>query len=77
MGRREGRAVRLFEHAVRLLPECTTNMLGTTSGKLVQNLRNYGHRLRKLAEKDPDGRFWPTLQKANLKMIKFLLDAMR
>jgi hypothetical protein len=77
MSDRKERAVRLFDHALRLLPKCTTGRSGKTGGKLEQSLQNYGHRLRELAREDPDSVFWSTLQKANLKMIKYLLDNLR
>ncbi len=76
MSRQKQKAVRVFEHALRLLTKCGTDMSSKTSGKLEQSLQNYGHRLRRLAEEDPEEEFWSALQQANLKMIKYLRDLM-
>jgi len=77
VGKQKRKAVRVFEHALRLLAKCNTDMSSKTSGKSEQNLQNYDHRLRKLAEEDPENEFWSTLQRANLKMIRYLRDLVR
>ena len=68
------RAVRVFDHALRLLSRCRSDLSRKTSGKSELSLQNYGHRLRKLAEDGPEEEFWSILQRANLKMIKQLRD---
>jgi hypothetical protein len=75
MKTRQLKAVRMFEHALRLLPKCDENMSGKTGGKLMLSLQNYCRRLKALAEGDPEQLFWPTLQKANLKLIKYVLHS--
>jgi len=77
MKKQRQKAVRVFEHALRLLLKCRADMSRKTGGKLELSLRNYGHRLRKLAEHDPDDEFWSALQRAELKMIKCLRDSTR
>jgi hypothetical protein len=74
MKRNRMKAVRLFEHAIRLLPAPVANSSSRTSGKSELGLRNYKRRLRKLAADDPGKVFWPTLQKAILKLIKCFRD---
>ena len=75
---RKNAAVRMFEQAVRLaLRIREPGMSGMTSGRLAANLRKYVGRLKNLARDDPDNRFWLVLQRAILKLVKYLRDLNR
>ena len=71
--KRKVAAVRMFEQAVRIAIRTTVlDILGMTSGKLANNLLAYVGRLKRLAQDDPDNLFWSTLQKAILKLLKYV-----
>jgi hypothetical protein len=73
---RKKAAVRMFEQAVRITTRTSEfSMSGTTSGRLGTNLRRYVGRLKHLAQEGPNDLFWPTLQKAILKLVKYVRDA--
>jgi hypothetical protein len=76
MNKNKVKAVRMFEHALRLVKR-VGNMSGKTSGKLELSLQNYCRRIRKLSGEDPDHEFWSSLERANLKLIKYVRDLMR
>lgn len=66
-------AVRMFEQAVRIATRVgELGVSGMTSGRLEVNLRSHASHLRRLAENDPDNVFWIILQKAVLKLVKYV-----
>ncbi len=78
MHNRKKSAVRMFEQGVRIAIRTTEiDMSGMTSGRLATNLRAYVGRLNRLAQDDPNNLFWSTLQKAILKLVKYVRDAAR
>ena len=71
-------AVRMFEQAVRISIRSTLlDMSGMTSGRLESNLLAYVGRLKRLAQDDPDSLFWPSMQRAILKLIKYVRNLPR
>jgi hypothetical protein len=73
---RKKSAVRMFTQAVRLaIRRSEDGMSGMASGRLATNLRMYTGKLNRLAQDDPDNSFWPILQKAILKLVKYVRDS--
>lgn len=72
---RRQRAVRMLDHAVRLMPTGESSLSGMAAGRLASDLRKYVRLLRNLARDDPDNRFWEVLQRAILKLGKYLRRA--
>jgi hypothetical protein len=72
---RRKRALRMLEHAVRLaVPLAKSGMSGTENGRLAQVLRKDVYLLKALLKDDPDDKFWETLQKAILRLVKVVRD---
>jgi hypothetical protein len=75
---RKKSAVRMFTQAVRIaIRHCEDGVSGMASGRLATNLRMYIGKLNRLAQDDPDNLFWPILQKAILKLVKYVRDSAR
>jgi len=71
-------AVRMFEQAVRIATRANLlDISSMTSGRLAKSLLAYVGRLKRLAQDDPDNLFWATLQKAILKLVKYVRDLPR
>jgi len=62
-------AMRLFDRAARI---ATSDRLNAKSGRPEDDLRRYVKKLRALSQNDPDKRFWTMLEKANLKLLKYM-----
>jgi len=75
---RKKAAVRMFEQAVRIaVPKTDLDISGMTSGRLTKSLLAYVGRLKRLAADDPDDKFWPTLQRVILKLVKYVRNSAR
>jgi len=72
---RSKRALRMLEHAVGLaVPLANSGMSGTENGRLAQVLRKDISLLKALLKDDPDDKFWETLQKAILRLVRVVRD---
>jgi hypothetical protein len=73
MSKRKQRAVRLLELTVRkTICSGQTGVSGSHAGGSAEVLERYVMRLKKLARDDSDNMFWPTLQKAILRILRLL-----
>jgi hypothetical protein len=73
MNRKKAIAVRLFGRAVKLsLRIASPDWLSKESGRTTDDLCRYQARLRELSERDPDKLFWTTLERANLKLLRYV-----
>jgi hypothetical protein len=71
-------AVRMVEQLIRMTVRSSgSSMSGNETGRLAENLHGYLRLLRKLAESDPDERFWRILHRVNVKVLRHLLQAQR
>jgi hypothetical protein len=76
--RRKKSAVRMMEQLVRMVIRSpVTTMSERETGRSEPNLQRYLRVLKKLAEKDPDERFWNILHRVDLKILKHLLQTKR
>lgn len=67
-------AVRLLGQAVRLVSQvAATNGLLDQSDRSIPDLGRYMVKLKELVKHDAEGRFWQVFQRANLKLLKYLL----
>jgi hypothetical protein len=70
---RKTSAVRMLEQAVRRsICAAEFRMSGMATGRLETDLRKYVALLKRLAQDDPSEEFWEILQKAILKLVKYL-----
>jgi hypothetical protein len=73
MGKRKQRAVRLLELTVRkTIRTGRAGVSGSHAGGSAEALERYVWKLKKLARDDRDNVFWPTLQKAILRILRLL-----
>jgi hypothetical protein len=76
--KRKRSAVRMMEQLLRILIRpSTTTMSERETGRSAANLQKYLRVLKKLAEKDPDEKFWDILHRVDLKILKHLLQFKR
>ena len=69
--RRKMTAVRLLEQAAKLAAK--TNGLLDQSDRSILDLGRYMGKLKGLVKHDPEDKFWQVFQRANLKLLKYLL----
>jgi len=66
-------ALCLFRHAVeKAIRTAGLNRLNAYAGRSEDELRKYLRKLARLDESDPDRTFWVLLEKANLKLLKYI-----
>jgi ABC-type uncharacterized transport system fused permease/ATPase subunit len=77
--KRKKAAVRMMEQLVRMTIRSSafTIMSENETGRLASSLQDYLRMLNKLAESDPEGKFWSTLHRVNLRILRHLLAIKR
>lgn len=68
-------ALSLFRHEVALaFRVACRNRLDADKGRSEDDLQRYVRKLERLLKCDPNNQFWVLLEKANLKLLKYLLQ---
>ncbi len=68
-------AVHLFSRAVRLALYLRSGGQNGQSGRLEDDLQKYARKLRELSYNDPENGFFRVLERANLKLLRYIMRA--
>jgi hypothetical protein len=71
-------ALDLFRHAIKKAMKIAgEDRLDPKQGRFEDELRRYLRRLTRLATSDPERQFWVLLEKANLKLLRYVSHLIR
>lgn len=66
-------AVHLFSRAVRLALSLRSAGRNGQSGRPEDDLQKYARKLRELSYDDPENQFFRVLERANLKLLRYIM----